>query len=74
MQDKTQLTMLVTWLVELFLTSLGKLKDRGLDETSEYDAIQDKFRSFMAYPRIKVSNVTLMTIFFALKKTSIEID
>ena len=47
--------MLVTWLVELFLTSLGKLKDRGLDETSEYDTIQDKFRDFMAYPRIKVS-------------------
>ena len=71
LQDKTQLTMLVTWLVELFLTSLGKLKDRGLDETSEYDTIQDKFRSFMAYPRIKVSNVTLMTIFFSLKKTTV---
>lgn len=52
-QEKTQLTMLVTWLVELFLTSLGKLKDRGLDETSEYEAIQDKLQSFMAYPRVK---------------------
>ena len=57
--------MLVTWLVELFLTSLGKLKDRGLDETSEYDTIQERFRSFMAYPRIKVSDAALVgSLFF----------
>lgn len=52
-QDKTQLTMLVVWLVELFLTSLGKLKDRGLDESSEYETVQNKFQDFMANPRIK---------------------
>lgn len=52
-QDKTQLTMLVIWLVELFLTSLGKLKDQGLDELSEYEGIQNKFRDFMNNKRIK---------------------
>lgn len=52
-QDKTQLTMLVTWLVELYLNTLGKLKEQGQDETTEYDIIQDKFRQFMNNPRIK---------------------
>ncbi|KAK7098433.1 vacuolar protein sorting-associated protein 18 homolog isoform X3 [Littorina saxatilis] len=52
-QDKTQLTMLVTWLVELFLTSLGRLKDQGQDESPQYEGVQESFRNFMASSRIK---------------------
>lgn len=48
------MTMLVTWIVELFLNTLGRLKEQGQDETYEYESTQEKFRKFMASMRIKV--------------------
>ncbi|XP_041365438.1 vacuolar protein sorting-associated protein 18 homolog isoform X2 [Gigantopelta aegis] len=52
-QDKTQMTMLVTWLIELFLNQLGELKEQGRDDTAEYSSIQEEFRQFLRLPRVK---------------------
>jgi vacuolar protein sorting-associated protein 18 len=54
-QDKTQMTMLVTWMIELFLNQLGELKEQGQDGTSEYDNTQEEFRKFLTQPKVKVS-------------------
>lgn len=57
-QDKTQLTMLVTWLVEIYLNQLGELKEAGRDQTAEYEDLQEQFRKFLNQVRVKecVSN------------------
>ncbi|GFR83888.1 vacuolar protein sorting-associated protein 18 homolog [Elysia marginata] len=57
-QDKTQMTMLVTWMIELFLNQLGGLKEQGQDDTSEYDNTQEQFRKFLGQQRVRecVSN------------------
>ena len=55
-QDKTQMTMLVTWMIELFLNQLGELKETGHDDTSEYEHTQEEFRAFLGQPRVKVSD------------------
>nr|XP_022303010.1 vacuolar protein sorting-associated protein 18 homolog [Crassostrea virginica] len=57
-QDKTQITMLVTWLIEIFLNQLGEMKEQGQDESEEYRKVQEEFRMFLAQPKNKecVSN------------------
>lgn len=57
-QDKTQITMLVTWLIEIFLNQLGEMKEQGQDESDEYRKVQEEFRMFLAQPKNKecVSN------------------
>jgi len=50
--DKTQLTMLVTWLLELYLNELGRLRDEGKQE-ADYDILQEEFRKFINQSRIK---------------------
>ncbi|XP_055957598.1 vacuolar protein sorting-associated protein 18 homolog [Patella vulgata] len=52
-QDKTQITMLVTWLIELYLNQLGELKEQNQDESQEYVAIQEYFRTFLGQPKVK---------------------
>ncbi len=51
LQDKTQLTMICTWLVEIYLNTLNSLKDEG-DEDS-YKTMQDEFRSFLRLDRVQ---------------------
>ncbi|XP_055900557.1 vacuolar protein sorting-associated protein 18 homolog isoform X1 [Biomphalaria glabrata] len=46
-QDKAQMTMLVTWMIELFLNQLGELKEQGQDASAEFDNMQEEFRKFM---------------------------
>ncbi len=53
-QDKAQMTMLVTWLIELYLNQLGELKEQGMDESDEYNNIQEEFRKFLSQARVKV--------------------
>ncbi|PVD33305.1 hypothetical protein C0Q70_04558 [Pomacea canaliculata] len=65
-QDKTQMTMLVTWIVELFLNTLGRLKEQGQDETYEYESTQEKFRKFMASMRIKECITLNRTVIYDL--------
>lgn len=52
-QDKTQMTMLVTWMIELFLNQLGEFKEMGQDDTSEYENTQEEFRKFLGQPRVR---------------------
>lgn len=54
-KDKTQITMLVTWLIEIFLNQLGEMKEQGQDESDEYRKVQEEFRMFLAQPKNKVS-------------------
>ena len=54
LQDKTQMTMIVTWLIEIYLNQLGQLKEEGQDMSSSYDALQEEFRKFLAQTRVKV--------------------
>lgn len=56
-KDKTQITMLVTWLIEIFLNQLGEMKEQGQDESDEYRKVQEEFRMFLAQPKNKVSAV-----------------
>ncbi|KFM74068.1 Vacuolar protein sorting-associated protein 18-like protein, partial [Stegodyphus mimosarum] len=57
-QDKTQITMIVMWLLEIFLNELGVLRTAGKQTTQEYVNLQKEFRSLLKEPRIKdcVSN------------------
>lgn len=55
-QDKTQLTMLVTWVVELFLSQLGQLKEQGEEGSEKYEVLQESFRKFLEDPRVKVGH------------------
>ncbi|XP_071119989.1 vacuolar protein sorting-associated protein 18 homolog [Mytilus edulis] len=57
-QDKTQMTMLVTWLIEIFLNQLGELKENMEEQPEKYEKIQEEFRRFLKEPKIKecVSN------------------
>ncbi|XP_078602605.1 vacuolar protein sorting-associated protein 18 homolog isoform X2 [Branchiostoma floridae x Branchiostoma japonicum] len=51
--DKTQTTMLVTWLIELYLNRLGALKEQGLQNDGKYYTLRDEFRKFLAHQRVK---------------------
>ena len=56
-QDKTQVTMLVMWLIEIYLNQLGVLKEQGDDMDERYDVVQEEFRKFLNQPRVKVAYV-----------------
>ncbi|XP_066913841.1 vacuolar protein sorting-associated protein 18 homolog isoform X1 [Clytia hemisphaerica] len=49
--DKTQLMMLVTWVMELYLNQLGEHRDNGFD--GGYENLQDEFRKFLNQNRVK---------------------
>lgn len=51
-QDKTQRTMLSTWLTELYLNELGNLHDEGKDES--YLKLQKEFHEFLGSHYLKV--------------------
>ena len=48
------MTMIVTWLIELYLNSLGRLKEQGQHSDQEYEKLHEEFRVFLATPKIKV--------------------
>ncbi|XP_064634570.1 vacuolar protein sorting-associated protein 18 homolog [Lineus longissimus] len=52
-QDKTQITMIVTWLIEIWLNQLGELREQGQEMSDTYDGVQDEFRMFLARNRVK---------------------
>ena len=49
--EKTQLTMVCTWLVEIYLNTLNGLKDAN--DTEGYGALQDEFRGFLQNPKVQ---------------------
>jgi hypothetical protein len=53
-QDKTQITMIVIWVIELFLNQLGTLRDEAKEKTSEYASLQKELDSFLTRPEVMV--------------------
>ncbi|PNF16669.1 putative vacuolar protein sorting-associated protein 18 [Cryptotermes secundus] len=51
-QDKTQITMIVIWVIELFLNQLGTLRDEGMENSAEYVSLQKELDSFLARPQV----------------------
>ncbi|XP_065844581.1 vacuolar protein sorting-associated protein 18 homolog [Oscarella lobularis] len=51
-QDKTQLTMISTWLMEIYLNQLGTLKEEGDRQKSKFDMMRDEFRGFLEDSRV----------------------
>lgn len=49
-QDKTQMTMIVMWLIELYLNHLNQLREQ--DNANEY--LVDEFRNFLSQSAVKV--------------------
>eukprot|EP00124_Ichthyophonus_hoferi_P001458 Ihof_evm1s77 gene=Ihof_evmTU1s77 len=52
-EDKSQITMLSMWLVEIYLNQLGQLRDN--DDKAGFDPLQLEFRKFLSEPRVKES-------------------
>ncbi|XP_062517021.1 vacuolar protein sorting-associated protein 18 homolog [Corticium candelabrum] len=51
-QDKTQVTMITSWLMEIYLNQLGNLKDEGAPKEREHRMLRDEFRDFLKRPRV----------------------
>jgi hypothetical protein len=49
--EKTQTTLIVVWLVEIYQNRLAALREGGADEKAMADA-QAEFRAFLAQPRV----------------------
>ncbi|XP_071848442.1 vacuolar protein sorting-associated protein 18 homolog [Apostichopus japonicus] len=50
-EDKAQMTMLVIWLIELFLNQVGILRNQPASK-EKYDSVHDGFRKFIAQKRV----------------------
>lgn len=48
------MTMLIMWLIELYLNDLGGLKEEGA--TAKQEDLEEEFRKFLAQTKVKVSN------------------
>ncbi|KAL0278891.1 UNVERIFIED_CONTAM: hypothetical protein PYX00_000572 [Menopon gallinae] len=51
-EDKTQITMVVIWLIELYLGQLGNLREKNQYDTKEYETIQSEFEDFMSQTEV----------------------
>ncbi|XP_067005382.2 vacuolar protein sorting-associated protein 18 homolog isoform X2 [Anabrus simplex] len=51
-QDKTQVTMIVMWVIELFLNQLGSLRDEGKEKSARYNSLQMELDDFLAQPPV----------------------
>lgn len=51
-QDKTQITMIVIWVVELYLTKLEVKRLQGLEQSAAYFDIQKEFENFLALEEV----------------------
>jgi len=54
--DKTQNTMIVIWLLELFLNQLGELRDSDKQSTQEYSKLVSEMDEFFKRPSVMVRN------------------
>ncbi|XP_020710242.2 vacuolar protein sorting-associated protein 18 homolog isoform X2 [Athalia rosae] len=54
-QDKTQETMIVIWVVELFMNQMGILRSDGTSQlhNPRYQELQKQFDSFLAIPKVE---------------------
>lgn len=55
-QDKTQITMIVIWVTELFMNQMGALRSSNTSylHDSQYIELQKQFDSFLAIPKVEV--------------------
>ncbi|KAJ8929810.1 hypothetical protein NQ314_017407, partial [Rhamnusium bicolor] len=51
-QDKTQITMIVIWVVELYLIKLEEKRLQGLEQSATYSDIQKEFETFLALEEV----------------------
>lgn len=51
-QDKTQITMIVIWVVEIYLAKLEEKRLRELEESAAYADIQKEFDTFLALEEV----------------------
>uniref|UniRef100_A0A6P7GRY3 Vacuolar protein sorting-associated protein 18 homolog n=1 Tax=Diabrotica virgifera virgifera TaxID=50390 RepID=A0A6P7GRY3_DIAVI len=51
-QDKTQITMIVIWVMELYLVKLEQMRLAGLEQTATYADLQKEFDVFLALDEI----------------------
>lgn len=51
-QDKTQITLIVIWVVELYLNQLEKLRISGKEQTSLYSELEKSFQAFLTLEKI----------------------
>lgn len=59
-QDKTQMTMLITWLIEIYLNQLGELKEQQLESSPRFRTLQEEFQTFLKQTRTKVIILVLL--------------
>ncbi|XP_012271920.1 vacuolar protein sorting-associated protein 18 homolog [Orussus abietinus] len=54
-QDKTQITMIVVWVIELFMNQMGLLRNQQTSHlhNSQYIELQKQFDSFLAIPKVE---------------------
>lgn len=55
-QDKTQITMIVIWVTELFMNQMGALRSSNTSyfHDSRYTELQKQFDSFLTIPKVEV--------------------
>jgi len=55
-QDKTQITMIVIWVTELFMNQMGALRSSNTSylHDMQYMELQKQFDSFLTIPKVKV--------------------
>lgn len=55
-QDKTQITMIVIWVTELFMNQMGALRSSNTSylHDSQYTELQKQFDSFLTIPKVEV--------------------
>ncbi|XP_018319047.1 vacuolar protein sorting-associated protein 18 homolog isoform X2 [Agrilus planipennis] len=51
-QDKTQITLIVIWVVELYLDQLEEMRITGKEQTATYFDLQKEFQAFLALPQV----------------------
>ncbi|XP_039289671.1 vacuolar protein sorting-associated protein 18 homolog [Nilaparvata lugens] len=53
--EKTQITMIVMWVVELHLNQLGNLRNEGKEHSTQFRAVQDDLDAFLQLPVVSDS-------------------
>ncbi|XP_074661920.1 vacuolar protein sorting-associated protein 18 homolog [Tubulanus polymorphus] len=72
--DKMQITMIVLWLIEIYLNQLGSLREQGFNMNSKYDQIQESFYKFLAQSKVLESILLNKTTVYDLIASHGDID
>ena len=61
-KDKSQITMITMWLIELYLNELGELRDGKEEKRNDLERVQDDFRKLLATSKVKVEDFLIYII------------